>query len=167
MKRLFVLGLLMVPAAGFALETSDCETIGHWRSKNELQSVEMYDDCIQRHEAAGDTEQSNECDARPRTPDEYNQLMDQLWGEVFEYDVLIKCPISDVRLAHKNADKNFGPDGKFIKDNGDEIDLGGLIADTDSVYYAHVASSVVRGDKEAWYVIGPITDDGSYLSVVQ
>ena len=162
MKKLFILPVLLMPMAAFALDTSDCETIGYWQSTQT--TCEMYDECV-AHLAGlddADIDPDKECSGNPRTQEECAQKIAQKNAADAEHALLIKCPVSDERLAHKNSKKNVNAGGKLVATDGaTEINVDDLIADTEFVYYMRLSKTLgaialmAAGGPDAWQAIGP------------
>ena len=166
MKKLFVLSVLLAPMAAFALDTSDCETIGYWQST--ATTCELYDECVAWHKDLGRTDYETGCADRPHTDEECVAQIAQANADATKKELLIKCPVSDERMAHKNAEKTSGTDGKFViaADNS-EITVDTMIQDNDFVYYTNVKMPIGRQD--VWRAIGPRDSKSQnvFLSVVE
>lgn len=151
MKKLFMLGLLMMPMAGFALETSDCETIGYWQST--VTTCEMYDDCVAWHKDLGRDDYEAGCSDRPHTAEECADKIAQARNELAQKAVLIKCPLSRERGVHKKAEQTGGVDGKLVSNDGADINVDDLIGDAKFVYY--LSMDMMENGIYKWYAVVP------------
>ena len=91
MKKLFILAAVLAPVAAFALDTSDCETIGYWQSTQT--TCEMYDDCVksvQEHQADTGKNPDVACAGYPRSHEECVAKIARENVASAEKDLLIK-----------------------------------------------------------------------------
>lgn len=170
MKKIFVLGVLMSPMAAFGLDMTGCETIGYWQST--MTTCDMYDDCINTR-AVDDPDPAAACNDLPRTAEECAEKISRQNIEDAKDTVLIKCPVTDARLADKNAEKDFAVCCfRFASIAGDDIQPDVMWPDDEFVYYLklskEVSYDVTGNDEGAWAVIGKYDEnDGLYMSIVK
>ena len=170
MKRLFILGVMLMPVAGFALDISDCEKIGYWQYTGT--DCMLYENCIDAR-PIGDPDPAAACADMPRTEEECAQQIARQNLDAVKETVLMKCPVTDARLADKNAEKDFALfDFEFVSTTGNDIKLGALSADADFIYYVkppkEILDEIPWADRDSWAVIGQYeADEGLYMSIVK
>lgn len=166
MKKLFILGAVLMPVAAVALDMTGCETIGYWQSTDT--TCYMYDECVKSitENPEDDHDPEVACRGLPRTADECAAKIAADNMASAETDLLIRCPATDVRLGHKNAPKTSSAGGKFVATDGvTEIKVDDMVADADFVYYTNV--KFLLGASDVWRVIGPRDKDGLYMAIAE
>lgn len=152
MKLSIVLLGIVLPIAAMAVDTSNCELIGHATGDLSIKNV-CWDDverCAPSEWTANDCATARtECEARVA---ERNATIE-------ENCILMRCSATDELRVYKNADKTMGfKDGSIIYSDGTPVVIDDLIADTENVYlYYRCAEQILLG-APSWYVFGPDVD---------
>lgn len=177
MKKIFALGVILLPAAGYGLDMAGCETIGY--QQHTKTTCVLFDDCInaekQRVAEFGmgpdDVTPERACMSYPHTEQECADKLARQNAMAAEHDFLVRCGATDARIADKKRKPEFATsDTKFVSTDGSYIDVADLITHGDFVYYTKVSptvSAILSQDQEAWHVIlGWNSDDGFSMATV-
>ena len=155
-NALSVLVCLLMPFASMAMDTSDCEQIGYLAGNDT--KCTMYSDCMKNH-----ADMPAACRDLPKTDAECADQIARQNAEMAKHDVLIKCPITDARRAHKFSPKDHNViGGTFVTSDGMPVAIDDLVSDDAFVYYARMSAPMavfITRNADAWHVFGPGNGD--------
>lgn len=145
---IMLLGMLF-PITAMALDTSNCEQIGHVAANLTIENV-----CWQETERCAPSEwtaddcaaQRTECDTRVT---EHNAAMEKNC-------ILMRCPVTDELRAYKNGDKTMGfQDGHMVYSDGTSVVINDLVSDEENVYLYYRCAEEILPGAPSWYAFGP------------
>lgn len=149
MKLPILFGLMLMPVAAMAIDTSDCEQIGYARGDLTIENVcwQQSEQCEPSGWTADDCATARtECEARTASQND----------AIEKNCVLMRCPVTDELREYKNADKTIGfPDGALAYSDGTPVVMDELAADEDNVYLFYRCKEKIMLGAPSWYAIGP------------
>lgn len=166
MKKYILPVFFLLPIIAFAdIDISGCNVIGYQTSRVTEKSCKTKESCEEMFEKWQNQEDFDDCIAYVKTPEECEQFIAEQQELARKRLLIYKCPITDILLQRKMAEKDVGTLEKYAYySDGTPINTDAMITDSDNVYLflntpLMVMDAITENSKLAYYIIGPVSTD--------